>query len=189
MQSESLPKNTSAIAVGMGLGEVDAEFLDTIFENDIPKVIDADLFYSEYILKILEQENLVLTPHPKEFCSLLKMSEIADIDVPTLQNNRFKFVQKFNMKYPNIVLLLKGANMLITHQGKTYINSFGSPVLSQGGSGDVLSGLIASLLAQNYDILDATLSASLGMTLGARNFSKNNYAMKPQDLIEEVKKL
>lgn len=189
MQSDSLSENTSAIAVGMGLGNLNFEFLDNIFENEIPKVIDADLFYSEYILKILEQEKLVLTPHPKEFCSLLKICDIADIDVPTLQNNRFKFVQKFSEKYPQAVLLLKGANMLISYESKIYINSFGTSVLSQGGSGDVLSGLIASLLAQNYDILDAALSASLAMTLGARNFSKNNYAMKPQDLIEEVKKL
>ncbi|MDC7243811.1 MAG: NAD(P)H-hydrate dehydratase [Sphaerochaetaceae bacterium] len=189
MQNKSLPNNTSAIALGMGLGKIDEEFLDEVLNNELPKVIDADLFYNEYILKVLQKENLVLTPHPKEFCSLLEICEIAQIDVATLQNNRFKFVQKFNEKYPNIVLLLKGANTLISYKGKTYINPFGTSVLSQGGSGDVLCGLIASLLAQNYDILDAAVSASLAMTFAAQNYTKNNYSMKPQDLIEEVKKL
>ncbi len=192
MRDNKLPDNATAIAVGMGLGSFDKEFLGTILQKNIPKVIDADLFYTEFILEILRSdnaENLVLTPHPKEFCSLLKICEIADIDVPTLQNNRFKFIKKFSEMFPKVVILLKGANTLICKEGVIYINSFGTSVLSQGGTGDVLSGLIGALLAQGYDTLSSAINGSLALSMAGRNYSKNNYSMKPQDLIEEVKKI
>lgn len=87
------------------------------------------------------------------------------------------------------MLLLKGANVLIGENEKIYINSFGSAVLSKGGSGDVLSGLVASLLAQGYSPLNAAISASLAHAIAANNYRKNNYSLIPSDLVEEVKKL
>ena len=84
---------------------------------------------------------------------------------------------------------MKGANVIITQNQKIYINNFGTSSLSKGGSGDVLSGLIGSLLAQGYKPLDAAISASLAHTLAAKNYKKNNYALSPQDLIEEIKNL
>ncbi|MCG3719010.1 bifunctional ADP-dependent NAD(P)H-hydrate dehydratase/NAD(P)H-hydrate epimerase, partial [Aliarcobacter butzleri] len=96
---------------------------------------------------------------------------------------------KFSKKYPKTVLLLKGANVIIAQNEKLYVNSFGSAVLSKGGSGDVLSGLIGSLLAQGYKPLDAAISASLAHTLAAKNYKKNNYSLSPQDLIEEINNL
>ena len=95
----------------------------------------------------------------------------------------------FCEKYPKVVLLLKGANVIIAQDKKIFVNTFGSAVLSKGGSGDVLSGLIGSLLAQRYKPLDATISASLAHALAARNYEKSNYSLIPSDLIEEVRKL
>ncbi|MCT7637390.1 NAD(P)H-hydrate dehydratase [Aliarcobacter butzleri] len=188
MQTQNISQNCTAIAIGMGLGKYDENKTKEILKNDVPKIIDADLFYDELILEVLDKE-VVLTPHPKEFVSLLKLSRIADISVQELQNNRFLYVEKFLKKYPKTVLLLKGANVIIAQNEKLYVNSFGSAVLSKGGSGDVLSGLIGSLLAQCYKPLDAAISASLAHTLAARNYKKNNYALSPQDLIEEIKNL
>ena len=68
------------------------------------------------MLGVLDKENIILTPHPKEFCSLLKISNIANIDVKTLQKNRFLYVKKFCEAYSNVVLLLKGANTLIAKE-------------------------------------------------------------------------
>merc|ERR1711916_126048 len=102
-----------------------------------------------------------------------------------LQNNRFEYVQKFSKKYPNVVLLLKGANVIISQGDNLYVNSFGTSALSKGGSGDVLSGLVASLLAQGYKPLDAAISASLAHTLAARRYKKNDYSLIPSDLVEE----
>ena len=146
------------------------------------------MFYDKLICEILEQD-VVLTPHPKEFVSLLKLCDIADISVEELQNNRFLYVEKFCKKYPNIVLLLKGANVIISSNEKIYVNNFGSAVLSKGGSGDVLSGLIGSLLAQGYKSLDATMTASLAHSIAGQNYTKNNYSLIPSDLVEEIRKL
>ena len=188
MQTHKITNNCTAIAVGMGLGNYEKNEIKRILSLPIAKIIDADLFHEALIVDALNQE-VVLTPHPKEFCSLLQLCGMANISVEKLQNNRIKYVRKFCKKYPKVVLLLKGANVIIGQKKKLYINTFGSAVLSKGGSGDVLSGLIASLLAQGYTALDAAISASLAHALAAQNYQKNNYSLLPSDLIEEVKKL
>jgi len=189
MENHTLPKNTTAIALGMGLGKYEKQEVCEILENNIPKVIDADLFYEKDILKLLDCKDVVLTPHPKEFCALLKLTNIADIKVKKLQKDRFKYVEQFCKKYPNIVLLLKGANTIITQGEKLFVNPHGSNKLSFGGSGDVLAGLIGSLLAQGYNPIEAAINGSLAHSLVAKNFTKNNYAMTPQDLIEGIKSI
>lgn len=186
MQSHKLPSNTTSIALGMGLGLYDKNELKKILDTDIKKVIDADLFYDKLILNVLKQK-VVLTPHPKEFCSLLKLCDIANIDITTLQKNRFKYVKEFTKKYPDVVLLLKGSNTLIAQKKKIYINTLGTAKLSKGGSGDVLSGLIAALLAQGYTCLDATITATLAHSIASSKYTKNCYSLTPQDLIEGVK--
>ena len=186
MQSKTIPQNTTALCIGMGLGD---KYDKSYFKNNIPKVIDADLFYDKIILDILQQDNIVLTPHPKEFCSLLKLTNIADIDINKLQNNRFKYLSMFSKKYPKITILLKGANVLIAQNKKLYINRFGTSALSKGGSGDVLSGLIGSLLAQGYSTLEATINGSLAHTIAALKYSGNNYSLTPKELINQIKKL
>ncbi len=189
MQANCISKNCTAIVIGMGLGKYTANNIKNILEKNIPTVIDADLFYEKLILKKLETNNVVLTPHPKEFCALLKLSDIANIKIDELQKNRFKYVSKFCNKYPEVTLLLKGANVLIGNNNKIYINNFGTSILSKGGSGDVLSGLIASLLAQGYEALEATITASLAHTEAANNYKKNNYSLNPLNLIKEIKKI
>ncbi len=186
MQNKTLPQNTTAICLGMGLGKTcDKKLLN----KNIPKVIDADFFYNKDIVNILDNKNIVLTPHPKEFCSLLKLCNIADISIDELQNNRFKYLEDFSKKYPKVTILLKGANVLIAQNKKIYINTIGTSLLSKGGSGDVLSGLIGSLLAQGYDTLNATISGSLAHTMAALNYDENNYSLTPEELIKQIKKL
>ena len=186
MQSKSISENCTAIALGMGLGEIESLKLEEILQLNIPKVLDADIFYNSLIVKYLD-ENIVLTPHPKEFISLLKLTNIADISIKNLQNNRFLYVEKFCKIYPKVTLLLKGANVIISKNEKIYVNIFGSSKLSKGGSGDVLSGLIASLLAQGYTSLEAAINASLAHTIAANKYKKNNYSMSPQDIIQGIK--
>ena len=188
MQTHFITANCSAIAIGMGLGIYEIDEIKKILAKDVSMIIDADLLYEEVVLEALEKD-IVLTPHPKEFCALLKLCRIADIDIETLQNNRFKYVEIFCEKYPKVVLLLKGTNVLIGQNEKIFVNNFGTTVLSKGGSGDVLSGLIGSLLAQGYKPLEAAISSSLAHALAGNNYKKNNYSLIPSDLIEEVKKL
>ncbi len=190
MHSSHLPPKTTAIAVGMGLGvEYCDDDLDGFLNNNLPLVIDADLFYSTKILKLLERDKIILTPHPKEFASLLKLCAIAEVTPKEVQENRAEFVEEFCRRYPKAVLILKGANPIIAHNGSFFINPLGSNALAKGGSGDVLTGLVGALLAQGYEPLEAALQGSLAHAIASQKVAKANYALRPKDLIEAVSKL
>ncbi|RDY79294.1 NAD(P)H-hydrate dehydratase [Helicobacter pylori] len=181
---ENFPKKLSAFALGMGLENIPKDFNKWL--ELAPCVLDAGVFYHKEALQALEKE-VILTPHPKEFLSLLKLVGI-NISMLELLDNKLEIARDFSQKYPKVVLLLKGANTLIAHQGRTFINTLGSVALAKAGSGDVLAGLILSLLAQNYTPLDAAINASLAHALAGLEF-KNNYALTPLDLIEKIKRL
>ncbi|GAA8098361.1 NAD(P)H-hydrate dehydratase [Helicobacter pylori] len=181
---ENFPKKLSAFALGMGLENIPKDFKKWL--GLAPCVLDAGVFYHKEALQALEKE-VVLTPHPKEFLSLLKSVGI-NISMLELLDNKLEIARDFSQKYPKVVLLLKGANTLIAHQGRVFINNLGSVALAKAGSGDVLAGLIVSLLAQKYTPLDAAINASLAHALAGLE-SKNNYALTPLDLIEKIKRL
>lgn len=181
---ENFPKKLSAFALGMGLENIPKDFNKWL--ELAPCVLDAGVFYHKEILQALEKE-VILTPHPKEFLSLLKLVGI-NISMLELLDNKLEIARDFSQKYPKVVLLLKGANTLIAHQGQVFINILGSVALAKAGSGDVLAGLILSLLSQNYTPLDAAINASLVHALASLEF-KNNYALTPLDLIEKIKRL
>ncbi|GAA8252455.1 NAD(P)H-hydrate dehydratase [Helicobacter pylori] len=181
---ENFPNFLSAFALGMGLENIPKDFKKWL--ELAPCVLDAGVFYHKEVLQALEKE-AVLTPHPKEFLSLLKLVGIH-ISMLELLDNKLEIARDFSQKYPKVVLLLKGANTLIAHQGQVFINNLGSVALAKAGSGDVLAGLILSLLSQNYTPLDAAINASLAHALAGLEF-KNNYALTPLDLIEKIKRL
>ncbi|MFP6228640.1 NAD(P)H-hydrate dehydratase [Helicobacter pylori] len=181
---ENFPNLLSAFALGMGLENIPKDFNKWL--GLAPCVLDAGVFYHKEVLQALEKE-VILTPHPKEFLSLLKLVGI-NISMLELLDNKLEIARDFSQKYPKVVLLLKGANTLIAHQGRTFINILGSVALAKAGSGDVLAGLILSLLSQNYTPLDAAINASLAHALAGLEF-KNNYALTPLDLIEKIKRL
>ncbi len=181
---ENFPSPLSAFALGMGLENIPKDFNKWL--ELAPCVLDAGVFYHKEVLQALEKE-AILTPHPKEFLSLLKLVGIH-ISMLELLDNKLEIARDFSQKYPKVVLLLKGANTLIAHQGQVFINNLGSVALAKAGSGDVLAGLILSLLSQNYTPLDAAINASLVHALAGLEF-KNNYALTPLDLIEKIKRL
>lgn len=172
------------VVCGCGFGE---RKIDLAALRDKSCVIDADLCYESEILSLLNaNSNLIITPHPKEFCSLLKIAGIADLSVSELQERRFELARVWSEKFSG-VLVLKGANTLIAQAGIIYVCDKGSAALAKGGSGDVLAGLIGGLLAQGYPPLQASICGVLAHALAARAFAKNSYALNPLDLIEEVK--
>ncbi len=181
---ENFPSPLSAFALGMGLENIPKDFNKWL--ELAPCVLDAGVFYHKEVLQALEKE-VILTPHPKEFLSLLKLVGI-NISMLELLDNKLEIARDFSQKYPKVVLLLKGANTLIAHQGQVFINILGSVALAKAGSGDVLAGLILSLLSQHYTPLDAAINASLAHALVGLEF-KNNYALTPLDLIEKIKRL
>jgi len=179
-------KNFNTIAFGMGLGDMYDNLLKDISKLNIKKVIDADMFYKTQILDFLDT-NVILTPHPKEFVSLLEICGMGKFTINEIQNNRFEFALKFSKQYPNVVLILKGANSIIAYKNQLYINNLGTPALSKGGSGDVLTGMVASLLAQNYHPLKAAITGVIAHSLAGD--IKPNYALTPIKLIQNLEKL
>jgi NAD(P)H-hydrate epimerase len=94
---------------------------------------------------------VVITPHPKEFSRLTGMS------VAEIQSDRIRHARDFAEKW-NAVVVLKGVNTVIAApDGKVHVNITGNPGLAKGGSGDVLTGIIASFTAQGVRPLEASL--------------------------------
>ena len=187
MYSHELPENTTALAIGMGLGEEFSDIeLNKFLDNELPLIADADIFHMSVLTQILDRKDVVLTPHAKEFVSLLKRTEIADIDVETLQKNRFKYVEMFCSSFSHVTLLLKGANVIIAKGDEFFINPHGTSALAKGGSGDVLSGLIGALLAQGFGTLESAKNASLAHTRVALNYTGSDFSLTPNDLINGI---
>ena len=129
---------------------------------------------------------MVLTPHPKEFRSLLKICGIGEFSVSEIQNARFEFARNFSLKFPQI-LVLKGANTIIAYNGKLYIMPLGSSKLAKGGSGDALAGIIAGFIAQGYEILNAAINGVLAHALSVENCKKNDYSINAFDIVDGLK--
>ncbi|MGX2981754.1 NAD(P)H-hydrate dehydratase [Helicobacter sp. 23-1045] len=187
MNATQLPNNCNAIAFGMGLGAKIQRY-NFDFLGKIPSVIDADMFYHNDLRGILEKGNLVLTPHLKEFSSMLKILGFGEFSIKEIERKKVDLMMDFSARYPNVVLLLKGANVFITQKEKIYINTLGCNNLAKGGSGDVLSGLIVALLAQGYSLLDSAINASLAHSLASQKI-QSDFGLEPMDLINAIKSL
>ena len=195
MQTHTLPHNTTAIALGMGLGVENAtQILESLLDSTLPCVLDADVFHTPMVKTFLDESlkqqrldftrEIILTPHPKEFASLLQICELGEYS----PQKRIDSMLSFTQKYPHTTLVLKGANVFIAKAQEVYINPLGINALAKGGSGDVLSGLIGALLAQGYNGLDSAIQGSLTHTLAAREAIKHiaNYALTPSMLLESI---
>ncbi len=141
-------KTVLAIGPGMGQSAETAKFVTGLLEaTTIPAVIDADalnILAAEPALlaKLAKGRTLVLTPHPGE------MARLAGIPVAEVQANRLAVAVEFTHR-SGVTLVLKGARTLIAHpDGRVAVNTSGNPGMAKGGSGDLLTGLIAGLLAQ-----------------------------------------
>lgn len=147
--------SATAIGIGPGVGQdpATAKAIERLLERArVPLVIDADglniLSTNRHLLYKLPPDT-ILTPHPKEFQRLAGDS-----------NNEYDRLEKakaFASKY-KVIICLKGANTaVILPDGEIHFNSTGNPGMATGGTGDVLTGIITSLLAQQYTPADAAI--------------------------------
>lgn len=177
-------KNAKVIVVGCGLGNTEINFDEL---KDKTLVIDADMCYKPQTITLLKQNpNFIITPHPKEFSSLLKLANLAEASTDEVQNDRFKYAKMWSENFDG-VLVLKGANTIIAQNRKLFIMTKGTNALAKGGSGDVLAGILGGLLAQNYSLLDASISGVLMHAYAAKKFKKHSYSLNSFDLIEGLK--
>jgi len=153
---EKLLPGKDALAIGPGIDRRPGTvaLVQTLLETvDLPMVLDADalnaLAEDMTVLRRKKSANVVLTPHPGEMARLMGTS------IPDVEAVRISLAQEFARDY-GIYLVLKGARTIIaTPQGTAAINSSGNPGMATGGMGDVLTGIIVSLLGQGYSAGDA----------------------------------
>ena len=141
-------KTVLAIGPGLGQNPETVKFVTGLLAaTRIPAVIDADalnILATKPVLlaKLAKGRTLVLTPHPGE------MARLAGIPVAEVQGNRLEVARGFAQRM-GVTLVLKGARTLIAHpDGRVAVNTTGNPGMAKGGSGDLLTGLVAGLLAQ-----------------------------------------
>jgi len=165
---EELPKilelsqKKSALVIGPGLGlseEMKKLFFDLLSKIELPTVIDADgltlLAESPEVLKNYSAPK-VLTPHPGEAVRILKISK------EEILKDRLTAAKKLSELTDSIVVLKGPHTVIYAPDGRCVISSVDEPGLSQGGTGDVLAGIIGSLIAQKYEAFEA---ACLGVFL------------------------
>ncbi|MDY6830408.1 MAG: NAD(P)H-hydrate dehydratase [Thermodesulfobacteriota bacterium] len=153
-------KKALAIGPGMGTGPAAESMLRGLIEKTgLPMVIDADgltcLADDPGMLSFV-RNRAVLTPHPGE------MGRLCGTTADQVQNDRIRCARDFARTH-QIHLVLKGAGTVIAHpDGTVFVNRTGNPGMASGGMGDVLTGVIAGLVCQGYDI---GIAARLGVFL------------------------
>ena len=204
MISETLPAKTSCISLGSGFTDFPKTAAATLLEwfkssKSPAAVLDAGILTSPELPALLKELNsfenarIVLTPHLSELSRMLENIAHAAADFPTAadfplhtdfsvtalaENPEAKLAagKLLNKTFPKTAVIMKSANTFIAAGGEIFIITDGAQSLSKGGSGDILAGLTASLLAQGYSAKDAAITAAeyhafLSSQCGAESFS------------------
>lgn len=176
-----------SVAIGPGLGvgdEVKFCVKSLLDRSNVPVVLDADgvnAFDGNLVdLKSLARQDMVITPHPGEFSRLFCVN-INDVNL-----SRTDWARKAAAEI-GCVVVLKGSRTVVAHPcGKAYINSTGNDGMATAGSGDVLSGVIASFMAQGVDAFNSAVLGvfvhGLAGDLAASN--KGRSGMVARDIVD-----
>lgn len=184
-------KKATACLIGCGLGNTpDTKELVTqiLLQSEKPVVLDADgINVIADNINVLNAVSVpvILTPHPGE------MSRLCKVSIKEIQQDRVGVAMKF-AKQTQTTVVLKGAGTIIaTPDGKCYINNTGNSGMAKGGSGDVLAGMVASLLAQGASPENAAICAvylhGAAGDLAASQSSKRG--MTPSDMVSILPQL
>jgi hydroxyethylthiazole kinase-like uncharacterized protein yjeF len=180
-------RDFDAVAAGPGMGMHEK----TIHAFELwlryvqkPIVLDADALnmcarlLAEHHFSFHFPANCVLTPHPKEFDRLAGVSSNAAERI----EKQLYFAKKYQ-----VVVVLKGAYTSVAcPSGQVYFNSTGNPAMATAGSGDVLTGIIGSLLAQGYSSLDAARLGVYIHGLSGDMAAQQRSSLIASDIIEEI---
>lgn len=182
-------KDAIGLGPGMGVNTDTARIIEGVLrESQVPLVFDADALNSlsenRGVLEMIGRmkRKVILTPHPGE------MARLQRTTIAKVQKNRPETARQFSKKY-RLFLALKGYRTIMsTPDGKIFWNSTGNPGMATAGMGDVLTGLLTSLLAQGMELLPALLA---GVYLHGRAgdrvaASLGDRGLMAGDLIEEI---
>ena len=178
-----IPNDLDSATIGMGLSIQDPEALKllvkSLLDRDVRLSLDATALVN-YILPLLSGKNVVVTPHAGEFKRMFGEAP------PESKKARITMVEKFAKEH-SVTILLKGQTDIISNGAKTYLNPTNTPGMTVGGTGDVLSGIVASMLSRNRNILEsATSAAFLNSFAGKVTQKQFGVHMVATDLIEAL---
>lgn len=177
---------TLLIGCGLGTSKDTAELVKRLIrEAECRIVLDADgLNCIADCPEILNESRneIIITPHPAEAARLL------GVNTAEIQRDRLKSALEFAERFPHTVTVLKGAGTVIAYGNEVYVNPTGNPGMSTGGSGDVLAGIIASLVSQGVESHKAAVTGAwIHGAAGDRAAAKlTRYSMLPSDIISEL---
>jgi len=178
-----VPKNLDSATIGMGLAiqEVGAlkNLIKSLLDGDVRLSLDASALIPD-VLPLLSDKNVVVTPHAGEFRRLFGQSP------PDSLRRRVPLTERLAREH-GATILLKGATDIITDGKITYLNSKKTPAMTVGGTGDVLSGLVAGLLARNRKTVESAAAAALiNGNAGRLAQKKLGLHITSMDLIPEI---
>ncbi|MBE6903526.1 MAG: NAD(P)H-hydrate dehydratase [Ruminococcaceae bacterium] len=176
--------NACVFGCGSGQAKTSLEILEYLLKSDIPLVLDADALNVASLNKISLKRSkaTVITPHMAEF------SRLTGLSIEEIEKDKIGIVREFCQK-ENVITVLKGAYTIIAEpNGQVCINYLGNSGMAKGGSGDVLAGIIASLLAQGLDGFDSALCAAYIHSAAGDSAAQklSQYSMTPTDIINEL---
>jgi NAD(P)H-hydrate epimerase len=157
---DALAKGKSVLAIGPGISRFPqtAGLVRALVRKcQVPMVVDADGLnaFEDHAEELNGKDRvLVITPHPGE------MARLAGITVPAVQADRLGLARKFAREHELIVVLKGHRTLVVRPDGETWVNTTGNPGMSTGGTGDILTGMVAGMMAQHpKDVLFAVLAA------------------------------
>jgi NAD(P)H-hydrate epimerase len=155
-----------ALGPGMTADPATSEWVrGVVRSSEVPVVLDADglnAFAGRADELGDRKADLVLTPHAGEFARL------ADVTASDLQSDRFRHVRELAARTSATVLLKGSRTLIATPDGLVRINPTGGPALATGGTGDVLTGMIAGLVARGLDVADSATAAAFAHGIAGR---------------------
>ncbi len=158
---DALLEKKTLVACGPGLGqsEAAAALVHALLERvTVPLVLDADALniLAKDLTRLKDhRQPIVLTPHPGE------MARLAGMSIPDVQKDRIGLARRFAAEH-NVTLVLKGWRTLVAHPGgMVAVNTTGNPGLAKGGSGDMLTGIVAACIAQYPAQLEEAVEAAV----------------------------
>jgi hydroxyethylthiazole kinase-like uncharacterized protein yjeF len=184
-------KKIDILVIGPGLGQnksTQSLIRRLINKLDRPLVIDADGinalagYLDKFKIQNSKFKNIIMTPHPGEMARLLGTT------VKKIQKNRLKTARRFAKDY-KLTLVLKGQrSIVVDYRGNKFLNSTGNAGMATAGSGDVLTGIIASFLAQGLDAFRAAKFAVYlhGLAGDMASKEKTQPGMIASDIIEKI---
>lgn len=179
----AIPHNLHSATIGMGLAIQEKNSLlvlvKSLLDKDVRLSLDASALIPE-VLPLLANKNVVVTPHAGEFKRLFGEPPSNS------KNERIKLVERYAKEF-GITVLLKGPTDVVSNGSTTYLYEKKIPAMSVGGTGDVLSGLVAGILSRNRNPLESASAATFINGLAGKAVQKKiGLHMTSMDLLDFI---